>query len=408
MLTFKQYLIEAVKEGKNLHLEHLEDEVLNHGIDGTRAAINFLQSLRDMLAGNAKRSVNVSVKWDGAPAIFAGINPENGKFFVGTKGVFNVNPKVNYTDADIDKNHSAAGLNAKLKVALEHLPKLGITDVLQGDMLFTDDDFKTETIDDKSYITFTPNTITYAIPKESSHKITKAKMGIVWHTTYSGEKLEDMRASFGANIGGLTKTNDVWFSDADYKDTSGTVNFNKAETTKFTNILSLAGKQFRKLSSPFLSGLSKQADLLVLIKTFTNVKVREGQKISNTARHTADMIKYIDDKLQKDIDKVKTQKTKDTKKKYKDRVVSFLTSNKNHLRNVFDMQNLLVDAKDVVIRKLEKAKGAMDTFIRTENGYRVTAPEGFVAIDQMGNAVKLVDRLEFSRANFNAAKDWTK
>ena len=408
MLTFKQYLIEAVKEGKNLHLEHLEDEVLNHGIDGTRAAINFLQSLRDMLAGNAKRSVNVSVKWDGAPAIFAGINPENGKFFVGTKGVFNVNPKVNYTDADIDKNHSAAGLNAKLKVALKHLPKLGITDVLQGDMLFTDDDFKTETIDDKSYITFTPNTITYAIPKESSHKITKAKMGIVWHTTYSGEKLEDMRASFGANIGGLTKTNDVWFSDADYKDTSGTVNFNKAETTKFTNILSLAGKQFRKLSSPFLNGLSKQADLLVLIKTFTNVKVREGQKISNTARHTADMIKYIDDKLQKDIDKVKTQKTKDTKKKYKDRVVSFLTSNKNHLRNVFDMQNLLVDAKNVVIRKLEKAKGAMDTFIRTENGYRVTAPEGFVAIDQMGNAVKLVDRLEFSRANFNAAKDWTK
>ena len=408
MLTFKQYLIEAVKEGKNLHLEHLEDEVLNHGIDGTRAAINFLQSLRDMLAGNAKKSVNVSVKWDGAPAIFAGINPENGKFFVGTKGVFNVNPKVNYTDADIDKNHSAAGLNAKLKVALKHLPKLGITDVLQGDMLFTDDDFKTETIDDKSYITFTPNTITYAIPKESSHKITKAKMGIVWHTTYSGEKLEDMRASFGANIGGLTKTNDVWFSDADYKDTSGTVNFNMAETTKFTNILSLAGKQFRKLSSPFLSGLSKQADLLVLIKTFTNVKVREGQKISNTARHTADMIKYIDDKLQKDIDKVKTQKTKDTKKKYKDKVVGFLTSNKNHLRNVFDMQNLLVDAKNVVIRKLEKAKGAMDTFIRTENGYRVTAPEGFVAIDQMGNAVKLVDRLEFSRANFNAAKDWTK
>ena len=408
MLTFKQYLIEAVKEGKNLHLEHLEDEVLNHGVDGTRAAINFLQSLRDMLAGNAKRSVNVSVKWDGAPAIFAGINPENKKFFVGTKGVFNVNPKVNYTDADIDKNHSAAGLNAKLKVALKHLPKLGITDVLQGDMLFTDDDFKTETIDDKSYITFTPNTITYAIPKESSHKITKAKMGIVWHTTYSGEKLEDMRASFGANIGGLTKTNDVWFSDAEYQDTSGTVNFNKAETTKFTNILSLAGKQFRKLSSPFLSGLSKQADLLVLIKTFTNVKVREGQKISNTARHTADMIKYIDDKLQKDIDKVKTQKTKDTKKKYKDRVVDFLTSNKSHLRNVFDMQNLLVDAKDAVIRKLEKAKGAMDTFIRTENGYRVTAPEGFVAIDQTGNAVKLVDRLEFSRANFNAAKDWTK
>ena len=93
MLTFKEYLIEAASAGKNLHLEHLEDEVLNNGVDGTRAAINFLQSLRDMLAGNVKKSVNVSVKWDGAPAIFAGVNPENGEFFVGTKSIFNKVPK---------------------------------------------------------------------------------------------------------------------------------------------------------------------------------------------------------------------------------------------------------------------------------------------------------------------------
>ena len=163
MLTFKEYLTEAAG-GKNLHLEHLEDEVLNNGINGTRAAINFLQSLRDMLAGHSKKSVNVTVKWDGAPAVFAGINPENKKFFVGTKGVFNKNPKVNYTEADIDKNHSAPGLNSKLKVALKYLPKLGIKDVLQGDMLFTQDDFSTETIDGNPYLTFTPNTITYAVP----------------------------------------------------------------------------------------------------------------------------------------------------------------------------------------------------------------------------------------------------
>ena len=159
MLTFKQYLTEA-KEGKNLHLEHLEDEVLNNGINGTRGAINFLQSLRDMLAGNAKRSINVTVKWDGAPAIFAGINPENDRFFVGTKGVFNKTPKVNYTDADIDANHSSPGLNAKLKVALKYLPKLGITDVLQGDMLFTQDDLSTETRDGIPFTTFAPNTST--------------------------------------------------------------------------------------------------------------------------------------------------------------------------------------------------------------------------------------------------------
>ena len=407
MKTFKQYLTEA-KEGKNLHLEHLEDEVLNNGINGTRAAINFLQSLRDMLAGNAKSSVNVTVKWDGAPAIFAGINPENKKFFVGTKGVFNATPKVNYTDADIDANHSAPGLNSKLKIALKYLPKLGITDVLQGDMMFTQDDLSTETIDGKSYLTFQPNTIVYAVPKESSDKIKKAKMGIVWHTTYSGDTLQSMRASFNTNIKGLTKTNDVWFTDADYKDTSGTINFNKAETSTITSVLSQAGKTFSKFNSQFTKQLMSRQDVVLLIKTFNNVKVREGQKISNTSKHSQELIKYVGVKMQKNIDSVKTLKTKEAKQKIKDELISFLTSNKGNLKTIFDMQNLLTDAKNMIIRKLEKARGVMDTFIRTDNGYRVTAPEGFVAIDQMGDAVKLVDRLEFSQANFTAAKNWAK
>ena len=407
MLTFKQYLTEA-KEGKNLHLEHLEDEVLNNGINGTRGAINFLQSLRDMLAGSSKKSVNVTVKWDGAPAVFAGINPENGKFFVGTKGVFNKTPKVNYTEADIDANHSSGGLNAKLKVALKYLPKLGITDVLQGDMLFTQDDLSTETIDGIPYTTFTPNTITYAVPKESASKIEKSKMGIVWHTTYSGKTLQSMRASFGANIKGLTKSNDVWFTDADYKDTSGTVNFNKSETDKITAVLSLAGKTFRNMKSNFMKQLMERDDIVILIKTFNNTKVREGQAISNTSSHTSSMIKWMDVKFQKNIDSVKTPKAKQAKQKTKDEVIRFLSSHKKDLQTIFDMQNLLTDAKNMIIRKLEKAKGVMDTFIRTDNGYRVTAPEGFVAIDQMGDAVKLVDRLEFSQANFTAAKNWTK
>jgi len=407
MKTFKQYLTEA-KEGKNLHLEHLEDEVLNNGINGTRAAINFLQSLRDMLAGNAKSSVNVTVKWDGAPAIFAGINPENKKFFVGTKGVFNATPKVNYTDADIDANHSAPGLNSKLKIALKYLPKLGITDVLQGDMMFTQDDLSTETIDGKSYLTFQPNTIVYAVPEESSDKIKKAKMGIVWHTTYSGDTLQSMRASFNTNIKGLTKTNDVWFTDADYKDTSGTINFNKAETSTITSVLSQAGKTFSKFNSQFTKQLMSRQDVVILIKTFNNVKVREGQKISNTSKHSQELIKYVDVKFQKNIDSVKTPKAKQAKQKTKDEVIRFLSSHKKDLQTIFDMQNLLTDAKNMIIRKLEKARGVMDTFIRTDNGYRVTAPEGFVAIDQMGDAVKLVDRLEFSQANFTAAKNWAK
>ncbi len=214
-MNFTQFLTEA-KEGKNLHLEHIEDEVLNRGVPGARDAINFLQSLRDMLAGHSQSKVNVTTKWDGAPAVFCGINPENGKFFVGTKGVFNANPKLNYTDADIDANHTSEGLNSKLKVALRYLPKLGIKGVLQGDMMFAKGDIAEKNIDGENYITFQPNTIVYAVPSDSklARMMLSAQMGIVFHTSYTGKTMADMKASFNIDIGHLTITKDVWFRDA--------------------------------------------------------------------------------------------------------------------------------------------------------------------------------------------------
>tara|TARA_R100000231_G_scaffold86244_2_gene65473 strand:+ start:655 stop:1869 length:1215 start_codon:yes stop_codon:yes gene_type:complete len=395
-------------EEKNLHLEHLEDEVLNNGVVGTRSAINYLQSLRDMLAGSSKSSVNVTVKWDGAPAIFAGINPENGQFFVGTKGVFNKNAKINYSHDDIDRNHPSSGLNQKLKVALTELSKLGIKDVLQGDMMFTQEDLENKTIDGKQYVTFQPNTIVYAVPMESAQRILSSKMGIVFHTTYSGKTMEDMSASFSVNLRGLAKTSDVWYSDAEYRDTSGSINFNKTETTAITKVLSQAGKTFHTLNSEFLNMISQNDDINIMIKTYNNTKVRTGQKITNTRMHTKGLIEYVYDKLKKEVDKVKRPQNKKIKQLNMDRLMKEFRSNSSQLVKIFDMQNLLVDAKEMVIRKLEKSKGLMDLFIRTENGYKVTQPEGFVAIDKLGKAVKLVDRLEFSRANFNAAKNWTK
>ena len=404
MFSFSGFLTEE----KNLHLEHLEDEVLNNGVVGTRSAINYLQSLRDMLAGSSKSSVNVTVKWDGAPAIFAGINPENGQFFVGTKGVFNKNAKINYSHDDIDRNHPSSGLNQKLKVALTELSKLGIKDVLQGDMMFTQEDLENKTIDGKQYVTFQPNTIVYAVPMESAQRILSSKMGIVFHTTYSGKTMEDMSASFSVNLRGLAKTSDVWYSDAEYRDTSGSINFNKTETTAITKVLSQAGKTFHTLNSEFLNMISQNDDINILIKTYNNTKVRTGQKITNTRMHTKGLIEYVYDKLKKEVDKVKRPQNKKIKQLNMDRLMKEFRSNSSQLVKIFDMQNLLVDAKEMVIRKLEKSKGLMDLFIRTENGYKVTQPEGFVAIDKLGKAVKLVDRLEFSRANFNAAKNWTK
>ena len=404
MFTFDGFLTEQ----KNLHLEHLEDEVLNNGIVGTRGAINFLQSLRDMLAGNVKSSVNVTVKWDGAPAIFAGINPENDQFFVGTKGVFNKNAKINYSHDDIDRNHPSSGLNQKLKVALTELSKLGIKDVIQGDMMFTQDDLNKETIDGKQYITFQPNTIVYAVPMESASQILKSSMGIVFHTTYSGKTMEDMSASFNVNLRGLNKNSGVWFSDAEYKDTSGTINFNKAETDSITKVLSTAGKTFRTLDAGVLTMIAEDEDTQTLVKTYNNTKVRAGERITNTRKHTQGLIAYIYDKLKKDVDKVKRPQNKAVKQQTMDDKMKFFRSNSSQLVKIFDMQNFLVQAKDMIIRKLEKSKGVMDTFVRTKDGYKVTEPEGFVAIDKVGKAVKLVDRLEFAHQNFTAAKNWTK
>ena len=274
MLKYQDYLTES-KEGKNLHLEHLEDEVLNGGVSGTRGAISFLQSLRDMLAGHATgRTVNLTTKWDGAPAIFAGINPENGKFFVGTKGVFAKNAKLNYTPEDIDANYPASGLNSKLKAALKYLPELGITGVMQGDMMFTSSDLKTETIEGKKYITFQPNTIVYAVPAESNLAVSilRARMGIVWHTTYSGSTMADMEASFGADISKFKNSINVWYRDASFVDATGTATFTKQETDDLTSILSQAGSLFRTIPARVLNEIATNDTYKVTIKAW-NIRV---------------------------------------------------------------------------------------------------------------------------------------
>lgn len=411
MITLSQYITES-KEGKNLHLEHLEDEVLNGGVSGTRGAISFLQSLRDMLAGNATgRTVNLTTKWDGAPAIFAGINPENGKFFVGTKGVFAQNAKLNYTNADIDANHPGEGLNAKLKIALRYLPELGINGVMQGDMMFTSADLKNETIDGKSYITFQPNTIVYAIPSDSNlaASVKSAKMGIVWHTTYSGDNMADMKASFGADIGGLKKSKNVWYRDASFVDATGTATFTKKETDDLNSVLSQAGSLFRTISPRTLNMIATNDTYKIAIKAWNNLKVREGKEITNTTQHVAGLLATVEEKLNKSILEAKKADTKQKRQQEKKIVMDFYKSNKNELKKIFDLQNLLVRAKNMIVRKLQQVQDSVGTYLRTDaTGLKVTAPEGFVAIDKIGNAVKLVDRLEFSQANFNATKNWSK
>ena len=409
-MNFTEFLNEA-KEGKNLHLEHLEDNIFNRGVAGARESIAFLQSLRDMLAGRSQSKLNVTTKWDGAPAVFAGINPDNGKFFVGTKGVFAKNAKLNYTNDDIDRNHPGAGLNEKLKIALAFLSKLGIKGVLQGDMMFTKSDLKTETIDGERYITFQPNTIVYAIPVDTklAQSIQAAQMGIVFHTSYSGRKFEDMRASFNIDIGNLSKTKDVWFRDASFVDASGTATFTERETAQITNLLSNAGRTFQSINSLVLNRIASSETILMQIKTFNNTKVRAGEKITNTTAHVNELTRWVENRMNAEILKAKMEATKKKKQTEKNEVMRFYRTNAVQLKLIFDLMNLIVDAKLMVVKKLQEMKQVTGTFIRTDDGFKITNPEGFVAVDRLsGGALKLIDRLEFSQENFTAQKQWDK
>ena len=414
MLRFTEVITES-KAGKNLHLEHIEDEIINFGVDGGRAAINFLRSLRDMLSGSSRSSVSMTVKWDGAPAIFTGIDPSDGQFFVAKKSVFNINPKLYKTDAEIDADLSG-DLNSKFKIALAEFPKLGIKNVLQGDLMYTDD-IETETIDGVKYYTFQPNTIVYAVPVDSDlgKTMNKSKIGIVFHTTYEGKELQDMKAKFGADTSKLKKTSSVWLDDATYKDVSGTATFNAKETESVTAVLSNVGKTFQRINAPMLRSFLKLQDGMTgnlvgaSLKTFNNTKVRQGQKVTNPKKHAIDYASHVQKHFDKMIDKVKTPAAKNKYQKQQREYVREFRKHASNLGNVILFQNLMIDAKMQIVRKLNSVKGLTDTFIRTANGYKVTNPEGYVAIDRVkGNAVKLVDRMEFSYNNFTAIKAWDK
>ena len=347
-----------------------------------------------------------------SPAVFCGINPDNGKFFVGSKSIFNKDAKLNYTPQDIDDNHGhAPGLVSKLKVALRYLPKLGIKGILQGDMMFAKDDIIERNIDGVDYITFQPNTIVYAVPSDSklASAMTAAQLGIVFHTSYSGATMDDMKASFNIDIKNLNTTKDVWFRDAYFIDASGTVTFTESETEKINSILSDVGSIFKTVNASILNKISTTETYLTHIKTFNNTKVRAGEQIKDTGKHVKELMKWVEDKMNKDIISAKMEKTKKKKQQEKTEVMRFYRTSSVELKKIFDIQNGIVDAKNMIIKKLQQLKQVTSAFLKTDDGFKVTNPEGFVAVDKLkGNATKLVDRLEFAHANFTAAKNWTK
>jgi hypothetical protein len=364
MISFKNH---NLTEAKNTHMTHIEDLVLDGGVKGARQAINALRSMRDMLSGHTTSPVDVTVKWDGAPAVFAGEDPRDGSFFVAKKGIFNADPKV-YKNHDDIKADTSGDLSKKLIMAFDGLKDVGIKGVIQGDFMFDKSDLKGQTINGQKMITFHPNTIVYAVPHGSKLEktISKADCGIVWHTSYKG------------------------------------ATFTEKDNLKVTKLLSEAGKLFQKISSGVLKELEGNKELNLVINVYNNTMVRKGVRIKDEKKHAKGLVKFVADRYAKQIDKRSSQKGKDIQIGKRDELLSFFSdSNLNNLTNVFKLQNLIVDSKLIIINKLNKLS-KIGTFVKTTSGFKVTNPEGFVAIDHMeGGAVKLVDRLEFSANNFS-------
>ena len=400
---------EFITEQKNTHMTHIEDKVIYGGVKGTREAILALRSLRDSLGG--VHDGNVSVKWDGAPAVFAGTDPSDGRFFVAKKGIFNKSPKIYKSDADIDADTSG-DLSTKLKLALQYLPELGIKGVIQGDFLFGPGDLKIRKIKGKPYLTFHPNTIVYAIPAgtDMAKQAQRTKIGIVWHTAYKGPTFETMKASYNFDASGLKPSKNVWSQDAKLRDMTQ-YTMSKKDTDEVNEYLSTAGFIFNKIAGSTLRQLEKNKDLTQLIEQHTNSYVRAQALPPDPAKRVDALIRFIQQKFKKEIDKRTTDKGKDAQRMKLGEILNFFSQkNKQSLVQMFELQKVIILAKLKLINILNKLN-MTQTFLKTKRGYRVTGQEGYVAIDKLGgDAVKIVDRMEFSFANFspNILKGWDK
>ena len=403
-------LIEDVlNEFKRTHLEHIEDIVITDGYAGGQAVVEYFRGLLLTLKGSSSEAMSVSVKWDGAPAVVCGTNPDNGRFFVGTKSVFAQNAKVNYTKKDIAKNHGTEELGQKLLKCLVHLKKINIQGVVQGDLLYTDEDITRKNIGGKPHITFTPNQITYAVPEgtDLAKQIDAAKVGIIFHTTYVGDKLSDMNAQAGVDVESFSQNSAVFFDNASYKDVSGSAKFTDEETKQFFNGIEKLESLLNSVPRDLSTVLGQNVDFVPTFQLYINAMVKQGQVPTNVNKFLQGFKKFYIDRMQQQISGLKAQKALQLRQDKIKQMPVFLNRAKKPLQAMLTFYKAVQTMKAFVLKKMNQAM-AIGSFTQTDSGLEVTEPEGFVAVDKAGNAVKLVDRLGFSRRNLTAISKFKK
>ena len=407
---------ELKEEDKNTHLDHAEELVFMQGTEGIKRVVGTFTKLLNTLDGDGGGDA-ITTKWDGSPAVFAGTDPEDGKFFVGTKGVFAQKAKLNKSPEDIETNHpdttkndepvSKAGLRSKLNTSLEHLKDLGIEGVLQGDLLFTKGDLKQVTIEGKPHLAFKPNTITYVVPADSktAKEMQAADIGIVFHTSYSGNSMDEMKATFGFDASKLRPSKNVWFTDARIKDVSGQVQLSKENSAKIRSAIkelssmSVDANTFKALNQK-IGGI----ELVNAIKAHANAPIRSGQALEQDAdKFAQEFLVALEQKFDDAVAKLKTGpegKAGQAKLAAKSQVSDIINNNKKQIADMYKAYLKTEAVKMMFQRKMKNIK-AIDSFIEQPDGsLKVTDPEGFVIVDHIGRAMKIVDRLEFSAANF--------
>lgn len=391
------------------HLEHLEDEMLNYGVDGCMAAVSFLKELKKML-GHQESTGFMQTKWDGAPSVICGMDPLANIFFVGTKSVFNKDtPKICYSESDVDEMYSG-DLAEKLKFSYRYFSKLGITGVIQGDLLFTSD-IRTETVDREKLYTFRPNTITYGIPVDHpiGREASRAKIGVVFHTHYSGSDLPTMQALAGAPVDTFNKIPEVLVVKNDTP--MDRVGFSKAEMEKFDRSIQKIERMCR-ICGPFLDELvdatgttgDKKFHIASYLKQFFNNEIKNARSISNIDETMYDMLNFYGDKMEKELSKIKTVANLTKKRKLVYDSQNYVVDNVYKFKAMLALYKELQAVKKMVIDKLDHLE-EFRTFVQTDKGYKVTTPEGYV-LHKDGSMIKFVNRLEFAYNNFTLQKQW--
>jgi len=412
----KGLLDSELQEDKNTHLDHAEELVFMHGTSGLKRVVDTFTKLLSTLDGQGGGDA-ITTKWDGSPAVFCGTDPSDGQFFVGTKGVFAKTPKLNKSQADIENNHqdttkngeevSKAGLRNKLSASLEYLKDLGIEGVIQGDLLFTKGDLKTVNIDGKSHIAFKPNTITYVVPADSktAKEMQSAEIGIVFHTSYAGDSQADMKASFGYDSSKLKSSSKVWFTDARIKDVSGQVQLKQENVAKIKQAIKELSSM--KIDADTFKAINQKIgsiDLVQAIKAHANLPIRSGQALeSDVTKFVKEFLQGLNNKLDKEISGLATGpegKAGQARLQTKDALANIINTYETQIAEMYRAY-LKVEAVKMMFQQKMKNIKAIDSFIEQPDGsFKVTDPEGFVIVDHVGRAMKIVDRLEFSAANF--------